>query len=495
MFKHEGGASGSTYLSHQYIDGDWCIGSSRQVLNVADPYSREILTKFQMATAADVDRAYSSAQKAQLSWQIQPPQVRRRVFDEAIAWLHDNHAEIYDLLVSELGSTQLKAELEIELARESLQTAAALTAHPVGQLLASPDPQRENRLYHKPVGVVGVISPFNAPFFLSIKPTAPALALGNAVVIKPHELAPVSGGTLIAKMFEESGLPIGLLNVVVTDISEIGDAFVDHPVPHTISFTGSSRTGRHVAEVAGKELKRTVLELGGNSALIVLDDANLDLAVNAAVFSRFMHAGQVCMSANRVVVDDQLHDEFVQRYVAKVSSLRVGDPRRPETRIGPLISPEQAAVLDDQIEEALTCGAYEQLSRQPRPIDSGLYHPVVLTNVTPENPVSQVELFGPVVCIMRAHDEDDAVRIANATPYGLSGAVHSRDVARAVRVAHRIQSGVVHVNNSTFGDEATVPFGGVGASGNGRLGGEASVHAFTQSIWIGVHHGTPEFPY
>lgn len=488
-------AASDVFLTDQFVGGRWCSGSGRRTLEVKNPYTREVITKFQMATVGDVDEAYAAAASAQPAWAATPPQVRRAVFERALQWVEAHFDEIIDLIMRELGGTRMRAAFEIGFVTEFLRSAAELTASPVGQLLASPDPEKENRLYHEPVGVVGVISPFNVPFFLSTKPVAPALALGNAVVLKPHELAPLTGGTLLARMFEAAGLPPGLLNVVVTDIEEIGDHFIEHPTPQVIAFTGSSATGRHIAEVAGRHLKQVVLELGGNSALIVLDDADVDLAVNAAVFSRFTHAGQVCMSANRVVVDAKLHDEFVARYTTRIAQLPVGDPFDERTVIGPLISPRQADVLDRQVGEAIEHGARPVLDPVARPEDSALYSPVVLADVTTENPVSQVELFGPVVCIMKAADEAEAIRIANATPYGLSGAVHTRDLERGVRVARQIRTGMIHVNNATIADESSVPFGGVGASGYGRLNGDTTVRAFTRPTWVSVHHGRPVFPY
>lgn len=478
-----------------YIGGEWRPGRCGRTLRVTDPFTHDVVATFAIANTLDVDDAYRAAAAAQPAWASAAPPLRREIFVRAERWVHEHHDEVRDLIVRELGGTLLRAELEIALVADTLRGAAELTAAPAGELLASPDPEKENRLYHRPVGVVGVISPFNVPLFLSLKPVAPALALGNAVVLKPHELAPVTGGTLIARMFEECGLPPGLLNVVVSDIDALGDAFVEHPIPEVIAFTGSSATGRHIAEVAGRGLKRVVLELGGNSALVVLDDADVDLAVNAAAFSRFTHAGQVCLSANRIVVDAQLHDAFVERFVDKARGLVVGDPRDPRTVIGPMISVQQCATLERQIDDAVAHGAKLALAAAPRDEGSCLCGPTVLTDVTVDNPVSQVELFGPAVCIMRARDEADAVRIANATPYGLSGAVHTTDLERGVRMAMQIRTGMVHVNNATIADEVAVPFGGVGASGYGRLNGAASVRAFTTTRWLSVHHGTPRFPY
>lgn len=485
----------SDYLTKQYIGGAWRDGGSDRKLEVRDPFTRDVVTSFKIATVQDIDDAYKASAAAQKAWAAQPYGAKREVFEKAVQWVDKHHEEIVDILTREGGSSRLKAEFEISLVVDMLKTCAALTMHPVGEILTSPDPEKENRLYYEPVGVVGVISPFNAPLFLSLRPVAPALAYGNGVVIKANELTPVASGTLLARMFDECGLPKGLLNVIVTDITEMGDSFVEHPIPEVIAFTGSAPTGKHIAEVAGRNLKKVVSELGGNSALIVLEDADLDTAVNAAIFSRMTHSGQICMSANRVVVDAKVYDEFVKRYVEKAKSVPVGDPRDPKNIITPLITPEQADLLDKQVAEAIENGATAALEAKPREKDSGLCTPVVLTDVTTNNPASQVEFFGPVAAIMKAKDEADAIRIANATQYGLSGAVHTKDLERGVRVARQIHTGMVHVNNGTIADEAAVPFGGVGISGNGRLNGEANREAFTRTQWISVHHGTAKFPY
>lgn len=488
-------ADNKAYRTQQYIGGVWRQGKGSRALEVKDPYSRELVTTFQIATKEDIDEAYKAAADAQKAWAHTPPQERRAVFEKAWQWVDAHFDEIVDILTHEGGSTFIKAAFEISLVSDFLRSAAALTMSPVGALLASPDPEKENRLYYEPVGVVNIISPFNAPFFLSLRPCAPALALGNAVVLKPHELTPMASGTLIARMFEESGLPAGLLNVVVTDIQEVGDAFIEHPTPAVISFTGSAPTGKHIAEVGGRHLKKVITELGGNSAFIVLDDADLDVAVNAAVFSRFTHQGQICMSANRVIVHEKVYDEFLKRYTEKVASLPTGDPSDRKTIVGPLIEPRQAELLEKQVAEAVEHGASLALEAKPREEGSGLCTPVVLTNVSPENPVSQVELFGPAVVFMKCKDDAEAVELANATPYGLSGAVHSKNLDRATEVAKQVHTGMIHVNNGTIADEAAVPFGGVGDSGSGRLNGEANLQAFTRPKWISVHHGKAKFPY
>ncbi|MFC9733018.1 aldehyde dehydrogenase family protein [Streptomyces roseolus] len=481
-----------TDLAHQFIDGEWKPGSGSWDIIDFDPYTGEKLASITVATVGEVDLAYRAAERAQAAWAETNPYVRRQVFERALRIVEDREDEIAATIVAELGGTRLKAAFELHLAKEFLREAVQLALRPEGRILPSPVDGKENRVYRLPVGVVGVISPFNFPFLLSLKSVAPALALGNAVVLKPHQNTPICGGTLVAKILEEAGLPAGLLNVVVTDIAEIGDALLTHPVPKVISFTGSDKVGRHVAEVCARNFKHAVLELGGNSALIVLDDADLDYAVDAAVFSRFVHQGQVCMAANRVLVDRRVEAEFTEKFVAKVKTLRVGDPADPATHIGPLINSQQAESVDGAVEQAVAAGATALLRGG---VEGNVVSPSVLTGIPAGAPVLSQEIFGPVALILPFDGEDEAVRIANDTPYGLSGAVHTADVERGVRVAKRIHTGMIHINDGTVHDEPIVPFGGEKHSGIGRLNGDAMIEAFTTQKWISIQHGRSRFPF
>ncbi|GHA96344.1 aldehyde dehydrogenase family protein [Streptomyces termitum] len=481
-----------TDLAHQFIDGEWKPGSGSWDIIDFNPYTGEKLASITVATAGEVDLAYRAAERAQTAWAETNPYARRLVLERALRIVEDREEEIAETIVAELGGTRLKAAFELHLAKEFLRESVHLALRPEGRILPSPVDGKENRVYRLPVGVVGVISPFNFPFLLSLKSVAPALALGNAVVLKPHQNTPVCGGTLVAKIMEEAGLPAGLLNVVVTDIAEIGDALLTHPVPKVISFTGSDKVGRHVATVCAQNFKHAVLELGGNSALIVLDDADLDYAVDAAVFSRFVHQGQVCMAANRILVDRRVEAEFTEKFVAKVRTLRVGDPADPATHIGPLINSQQAESVDGAVEQTLAAGATALLRGT---VDGNLVSPSVLTGVPADAAVLSQEIFGPVALILPFDGEDDAVRIANDTPYGLSGAVHTADVERGVRVAKRVHTGMIHINDGTVHDEPIVPFGGEKHSGIGRLNGDAMVEAFTTQKWISIQHGRSRFPF
>jgi vanillin dehydrogenase len=479
-------------VSRQLIDGQWQDGSSGDVLVDRNPYDGSVIAEFPVATPDDVDSAYRAAARAKEEWDRVNAYAKRTVFENAVKYVESNFGEISEIIVDELGGTRLKAGFEIGLVLDMLKEAGTFPLRMEGRILPSAVDERENFLYRMPVGVVGVISPFNFPFFLSMKSVAPALGAGNGVVLKPHEETPIMGGTIIGKIFEEAGLPAGLLNVVVTEIPAIGDAFVEHPIPRVISFTGSTAVGRHVAEVGARTFKKVLLELGGNSAFIVLEDADLEYAVDAAVFSRFTHQGQICMSANRVLVHEDVFEEFAERYVDKVRSLPVGDPREDTTVLGPLITAKQAENLNAVVDRAVADGATAMLRGE---VNGGLFDPVVLRDVTPDMDVAQRELFGPVVSLIPFKDDDDAVEIANNTQFGLSGAVHTSDLERGVALAKRVQTGMIHVNDCTIHDEPIVAFGGEKQSGLGRLNGSWSLDEFTTMKWVSVNHGRRRFPY
>ncbi|MEU9974031.1 aldehyde dehydrogenase family protein [Streptomyces sp. NPDC051014] len=481
-----------TDLAQQYIDGEWRPGTGSWDIIDFNPYDGEKLASITIAAVDEIDQAYRAAERAQKQWAATNPYARRAVFEKALRLVEEREAEITEAIIAELGGTHLKAGFELHLAKEFLRESIQWSLRPEGRILPSPVDGKENRVYRVPVGVVGVISPFNFPFLLSIKSVAPALALGNAVVLKPHQNTPVVGGTLVAKLFEDAGLPGGLLNVVVTDIAEIGDAFIEHPVPKVISFTGSDKVGRHVATVCASLFKRSVLELGGNSAIVVLDDADIDYAVDAAVFSRYVHQGQVCMAANRVLVDRSIADEFTEKFVAKVRTLRAGDPQDPRTVIGPLINSQQAESVSAIVEQAVSEGATALLHGRTT---GNLVEPSVLTDVPAGSELLRQEVFGPVAFLVPFDGEEEAVRIVNDTPYGLSGAVHTGDVERGVAFAQQIDTGMFHVNDGTVHDEPVVPFGGEKHSGLGRLNGESTVDAFTTQKWISVQHGRSGFPF
>lgn len=479
-------------LNKQYIAGTWRDGAGSKVLIDRNPYNDKPICELRLGSIGDLDEAYRSAATAQKVWAEVNPFERRSILEKAITFVEKNDAEISDLIIEELGGSALKASFEIMIVKNIIKEASTYPLRMTGEIYPSPVDGKENRLYRVPVGVVGVISPFNFPFFLSMRSVATALGAGNGVVLKPHDDTPITGGTLIARVFEEVGMPKGLLNVIVADIKEIGDHFVEHPVPRVISFTGSEKVGRHIGAVAGRCLKRTVLELGGNSALIVMHDADLDNALNAAVFSRFTHQGQICMSANRILVHRSVYPQFLEKYVKRVSSLKVGDPRDPQTDIGPLMNKAQAETLTKQIQKGIQEGAKAVLQGK---VEGNLVSPTVFADVRPDMSIAQNEMFGPSVCVMPFDTPDEAIRIANDSPFGLSGAIHTRNVEWGAEMAKRIDSGMIHVNDGTINDEPLVAFGGEKASGIGRLNGKWALEEFTTLKWISVQHKQRHYPF
>jgi acyl-CoA reductase-like NAD-dependent aldehyde dehydrogenase len=481
-----------TKLNKQYIGGTWRDGKSQKVLSDKNPYNGTLIADFKLANLADLDEAYRSAAAAQKIWADVNPFEKRAILEKAITWIEQNEGDIADIIVEELGGTQLKAAIEIFLVKTFIKEASSYPLRMTGEILPSTVDGKENRLYRIPAGVVGVISPFNFPFNLSMRSVAPALGAGNGVVLKPHDDTPITGGTLVAKIFEEAGIPKGLLNVIVADIGEIGDAFVEHPIPRVISFTGSEQVGRHIGGVAGRSLKRAILELGGNSAMIVLDDADLNTAVNAAVFSRFAHQGQVCMCSNRILVQRGIYNRFLDKFVDRVSRLKAGDPRNPETDLGPLINQRQAETFTKQVQRGIDEGARVVLQGK---VEGNVASPTIFADVKPDMWVAQNEMFGPAVSVMPFDTAEEAIEIANNSPYGLSGSIFTRDAESGAQLAKQFESGMVHVNDGTINDDPLIAFGGEKASGVGRLNGKWALEEFTTFKWISVQHKQRHYPF
>lgn len=477
-----------------YIDGAWRPGSEGGSTSITSPWSGEALVTLIRADASDVDRAYAAAARAQEGWAQALPGERAEVFRRAARIMEERQAEIGDWLVREAGSTIAKAQIEWWAVHNSVLEASTLPSRVEGRIIQGDYPGKENRIYRRPIGVVGVISPWNWPMHLSMRSVAPAIALGNAVVIKPAEDTPVTGGLLIARIFEEAGLPPGVLNVVSGDISEIGDHFTSHDIPRVLSFTGSTAVGRRVGRIAVEApmIKRAMLELGGNGPLLVTEDVDLDAAVHTAVAGKLFHQGQMCIAVNRIIVADAIHDEFVDRFVERAKQLGFTDPTDPATAYGPIINRKQFDRLLGMIDTARREGARLRLGGDP----TGLLLPVhVFDNVTPEMELARKEIFGPIAPILRAHDDEEAVRLANATEYGLTSGVLCRDEGRAMSIAQRIQAGMTHINDIPAIDMPQLPFGGDKNSGLGRFGSRGMIEVFTSEHWISVQHAPARYPF
>lgn len=471
----------------QYIAGEWQKGQDDSVNTDTNPFNGETLVKIQQATDQQLDEAYKAAQKAQKEWGMTSPTKRAGLLYKVVEVLDKRQDEIVEWLVKESGSTRIKAMVEFGSARAITVEAATFPNRMHGEIRPSNIAGKENFIYREPIGVVAVISPWNFPLHLTQRSIAPALALGNAVVLKPASDTPITGGLLLAKIFEEAGLPKGLLNVVVGAGSEIGDAIVTHDIPSFVSFTGSTAVGKHIGELAnnGNYIKQIALELGGNNPFVVLKDANLDNAVKAAVFGKFLHQGQICIAINRIIVEDAIYDEFVERFYTHVKTLKIGDPNDEDTAIGPIINEDQLKSLKDKIAKAQTEGAKMILSGE---IKNQLVPPHIFTEVTAEMDLFRNEIFGPLVGIIRAKNEDHALELANDTEYGLSSSVFTTDMEKGLRFARGIRAGMTHVNDITVNDESMAPFGGEKNSGIGRFNGEWVLEEMTRTHWVSYQH-------
>ncbi|MBS3680461.1 aldehyde dehydrogenase family protein [Ornithinibacillus massiliensis] len=478
--------------TRQFIAGEWVEGSSNSVVTNTNPYNNEVINEIKGASKEDLDRAFKSAKEAQQEWEAKLPDEKRTILEKAAQIFIERKEEVIDWLVKESGSTRIKAEIEWGGTVATLKEAASFPYRVTGSILPSNVPGKENRIYRSAKGVVTVICPWNFPLVLTMRSVAPAIATGNSVVLKPASSTPITSGFLIADILEQAGLPKGVLSVVVGKGSEIGDDIVEHPISKLVSFTGSTEVGRRIGEIAGRTLKDVALELGGNNVLIVLNDADIERAAEAAAFGAYLHQGQICMSLNRVVVDASIYDNFVEVFKEKVSQLKAGDPSDPETAVGPLINQSEVKRILKEIENSEAKGAKVVIGGQA---EGNVLYPTILKDVTNDMPVAQNEMFGPVSSVIKAKDEQDAIRIANDSPYGLSGAVFSGDIHHGVKVAKQIETGMIHVNDQSVNEEAHVAFGGEKGSGVGRFGGEWAIEKFTTVKWISVQEEERFYPF
>lgn len=476
------------------IGGEWKSASTGRSFPVLNPWDGSEVARIAEAAMPEVEAAFAAAHRAQPDWARMLPGERAEVFLRAAAIMEARRSEIVDWLVREAGSSQAKAQIEWWAVHNSMMEAATLPSRVEGRILYGDYPDKENRIYRRPVGVVSVISPWNWPLHLSMRSVAPALALGNAVVVKPAGETPVTGGLLIGKIFEEAGLPAGVLAVVAGPSEVIGDGFVQHPLARVVSFTGSTEVGRHVGvgAVTGPTIKRAMLELGGNGPLVVTDDVDLDHAAHVATVGKFLHQGQMCIAVNRIIVADAVHDAFVRKFVERVRALPAGDPTDPATAIGPIISRRQLDRIMAMIAKAREQGARELLGSPPEGL---LLRPHVFDRVTADMEIARKEIFGPVAPILRAKDDDDAVLLANDTEFGLTSGVLCRDEGRAMRIAQRIEAGMTHINDIPAIDMPQLPFGGEKNSGLGRFGSKGMIEEFTTEHWISVQSGQARYPF
>jgi acyl-CoA reductase-like NAD-dependent aldehyde dehydrogenase len=476
-----------------HIGGEWTEAEGGNTFDDTDPFTGESVATIPAGTRADAKRAIEAAAAAFPAWSQTPPAERQRIFLKAADLLEARAEDVGSWLTRETGCTFGFAMFQLHFVPGLFRQAAALAYAPMGEVIPS-DTGAFAMGVRRPVGVVGAIAPWNAALILSARAISAPLALGNTVVLKPSELSPYVGGLLWGEIFAEAGLPEGVLNIVTHAPGEagpIGEELTENPAVRVVNFTGSTDTGRKLAEAAGRNLKRMVLELGGSNPLIVLADADLDFAVNASAFGSFLHQGQICMSARRIIVEESIADTFVERLVEKTKGLKAGDPKEQDTIIGPLINEDALATVKSRVEEVVGQGAKLLTGGEA---DGNVYQATLLTDVPDDSEFARVETFGPVASIEVVGSADEAVERANDTAYGLSAGIITSDAERGLSLAQRIEAGVVHVNDQTVGDEPQMPFGGVKASGFGRFGGTAVIGEFTEIHWVTVG-GPHPFPF
>jgi vanillin dehydrogenase len=475
------------------IGGEWGDAEGGATFEKANPYTGEAVTKAAAATPADADRAVEAAAAAFPEWSALPPARRRELLTAAANLLEDRAEQIATTMVEECGATFGWGMFNCGLASGMLREAAAQAYLPGGEVIPSDVPGLTAMAVRQPVGVVVGIAPWNAPVILATRAVATPLAYGNTVVLKASEECPRTHAAVVAAI-ADAGVPAGAINLLTNapqDAPEVVEALIAHPAVRRVNFTGSTKVGRIIAQKAAASMKRVLLELGGKAPMVVLADADLGEAVNAAGFGAFMNSGQICMSTERVVIDESVADEFGEKLAEKAAALPVGDPADPGTAIGPVINAAALERIMDLIEDAKSKGARVLAGGGA---DGPCVQPTVLAGVTPDMRIYHEESFGPVVALVTVKGADEAVDVANDTDYGLAAAVFSRDVPAAMDVARRIQSGICHVNGSTVHDEPQMPFGGVKASGWGRFGGKAGLEEFTELRWMSVQSGSRQYP-
>jgi len=477
-----------------FVGGAFVEAEGGRTFENRDPFTDELVSEVAAGSRGDAQRAVEAAAAAFAEWSQTPPAARQGIFLKAADVLEARQDEVVSMLARETGCTFGFGMFQMHFVPGLFRQAAALAYAPLGEVLPS-DTGAFAMGVRRPVGVVGAIAPWNAALILSARAIAAPLALGNTVVLKPSEWSPQVGGLLWGEVFAEAGLPEGVLNVVTHAPGEaqpIGDELVENPSVRRLNFTGSTATGRKLAEAAGRQLKRVVLELGGYNPLIVLADADLEYAVNATTFGAFLHQGQICMSARRIIVERPVAEEFVARLAEKTRGLKVGDPKEPDTIIGPVINGDALETIKARVDAAVRSGAKVLAGGAA---EGACFQPTLLADVPADSEFANNETFGPVAAIEVVDSAEEAVERANATAYGLSSGIITTDTDRGLALAQAIDAGIVHVNDQPVGDEPQMPFGGVKDSGFGRFGGTAVVDEFTEMRWITVQRGSHPFPF
>ena len=477
-----------------YIGGQWVDAADGQYFDDLNPYTGELYARIPAGKREDATRAIEAAQAAFPDWANCPPAVRRGIFLKAADIMERRKDELVRVMMEEAGGTIGISMFQMHFVPGLYRMAAAAAYDVKGETFPADHPGSFFMSVRQPAGVVGCFGPFNVPYILSSRSFALPVAYGNTAVLKPSEEVPLSGGLLLAEIFEEAGMPPGVLNVVTAtreDSVEVGVEIIAHPGVRRIYFTGSTDVGRIIAEKAGRHLKRAVLELGGKDPLSVLGDADVDYAVDAAAWGAFLHQGQICMSTERIIVERNIADEFISKLRDRAQALKMGDPTDPSVMIGPLINQRAVDTINSHVQEALAGGA-ELITGGKH--DRLGYHPTLVSEETPDMRLFTDQSFGPIAAVSVVDDPEEALAVANNSKYGLSSGIITNDFTRALDIAFRLETGIVHIGDQTVNDEPQAPFGGVKGSGYGRMGGQAALDEFTELRWINVQRSPRTFP-
>jgi aldehyde dehydrogenase (NAD+) len=480
---------------HQmYIGGKWMDAASGKTFEDLNPYTGEVYAYLPAGKREDAQRAIEAAQAAFPEWSNTPPSARRQIFLKAADIMERRQQELVKAMMEEVGGTIGISMFQMFFVPGLYRSAAAAAFDVKGEIIPADHKNSFFMAIRQPAGVVSCFGPFNVPYILCSRAFALPVAYGNTAVLKPSEEASVTGGILLAEIFEEAGLPPGVLNVITStreDAAEVGEEMISNPAVRRISFTGSTEVGRIIAEKAGRHLKRAVLELGGKDPLIILSDANIDYAADAAAWGAFLHQGQICMSTERIIIEKKIADKFTEKLKERALALPMGDPTNPATAIGPLINQRAVDLVHAHVQEAVAGGAELVCGGQ---YDNLVYHPTIVTDVKPSMRLFTDQTFGPVAPIIVVNDAEEALAVANNSKYGLSSGILTSDFTRALDLAMRLETGMVHIGDQTVNDEPQVPFGGVKGSGYGRFGGQAALDEFTELRWINVQRTPRTFP-
>ena len=478
------------------IGGEEVAAADARTTEDLNPHTGGVFARVAAASPADVVRAVDAADAAFAGWAATAPTERRRILIRAGDLLEERATRAAALMAAETGGTLGWSLFNVGLAAGMFREAGAQTTLPVGEVLAGADPDALSLAIRQPAGVVAAFAPWNAPLILGARAIAAPLAVGNTVVVKASEDAPLACALFLADVLRDAGLPAGVLNVLTNDRADaavVAETLIGDRRVRRVNFTGSTGVGRRIGELAARHLTPAVLELGGKNSVLVLDDADLEYAVNAVAFGAYLNSGQICMSADRVIVHRALADEFAARLAEKAKSLPAGDPTDPHTVIGPLINAGAADRVAGLVDQAVAAGA-RVLSGGGTP-DGAHYPATVLAGVTPDMRIHTEEIFGPVATVLTVADEEQAIAVANDSPYGLTAGVLTADINRGFAVARRLRTGIAHVNDQSIDDDPTAPFGGVGDSGVGRFGGRAGLEAFTDLRWITLQQRPKQYPF